>query len=101
LTPRSACGNFRVSAAALYVKQAPANGASGLGPALTLQRTVVPNEGYWICWDTIDNGACDTMWWPNGAAAARVVEGLAAGTYYWPFDLLDQRALRATLSERQ
>jgi hypothetical protein len=50
---------------------------------VTLQWTAVPDEGYWVCWDTSDNGSCDTGWWPNGAAAARVLEGLSAGTYSW------------------
>ncbi len=37
-----------------------------------------------MCWDTIDNGACDTMWWPNGGLTSRVLENLAPGTtYYW------------------
>jgi hypothetical protein len=45
--------------------------------------TPVPNEGYWVCWDTIDNGACDTMWWPNGGVTTRPVAGLEPGTYYW------------------
>ena len=43
----------------------------------------MPNEGYAVCWDTSDNGTCDSAWWPNGAATARVLEGLSAGTYYW------------------
>jgi RHS repeat-associated protein len=45
--------------------------------------TPVPDEGYWVCWDTSDNGSCDSAWWPNGGATARVLEGLSAGTYYW------------------
>ena len=74
---------FTVSAPALFVKQAPANGATGLGSTVTLQWTAVPDEGYWVCWDTSDNGACDTTWWPNGAATAKVLSGLTSGTYYW------------------
>ena len=71
-----------VTAPPLFTKIAPAHGASGLGPALTLQWTPVPNEGYWVCWDTIDNGACDTMWWPS-PIPTQAVSNLAAGTYYW------------------
>jgi hypothetical protein len=92
---------FTVSMAALYTKQAPGNGATGLGSTVTLQWTAVPEEGYAVCWDASDNGACDSAWWPNGAATARVVEALSAGIYYWPFDFGESWALRATLSERQ
>jgi RHS repeat-associated protein len=83
----------------LFTKIAPANGASGLGSALTLQWTAVPGEGYWVCWDTIDNGTCDTTWSRNGAMTAKVVTGLMSATYYWPFDLGDPRALRAIPSD--
>jgi RHS repeat-associated protein len=82
-----------------FGKQAPTTGTTGLGSTVTLQWGAVPDEGYAVCWDTSDNGSCDSAWWPNGGATARVLEGLSAGTYYWPFDLMDQRALRATLSE--
>ena len=75
--------HFSVSAPALYVKQSPANGATGLGPTVTLQWSAVPDEGYCVCWDTTNNNACDTTWWPTGAGTARVLEGLTTGTYYW------------------
>jgi RHS repeat-associated protein len=91
--------SMTVTGPPLFTKIAPANGASGLGSALTLQWTAVPDEGYWVCWDTVDNGTCDTTWWPNGAMTAKVLSGLTSATYYWPFDLVDPRALRATLSE--
>jgi RHS repeat-associated protein len=66
-----------------FLKQAPANLATGPGNDVTLQWSAVPNEGYWVCWDTIDNGTCDTMWWPTGAAAAKPLSGLAPAMYYW------------------
>jgi hypothetical protein len=43
----------------------------------------VPDEGYWVCWDTTDDGTCDTMWWPNGAMTVKVLSALAPGTYQW------------------
>ena len=57
--------HFAVSAPALYVKQSPGNGATGLGPTVTLQWSAVPDEGYYVCWDTTNNNACDTTWWPT------------------------------------
>jgi hypothetical protein len=74
---------FTVSTTALFTKQAPANGATGLGSTVTLSWTAVPDEGYYVCWDTTDNNACDATWWPTAAGTSRVVEGLAAGTYFW------------------
>jgi RHS repeat-associated protein len=74
---------FTVATAALFSKQAPGHGATGLGSTVTLQWAAVPDEGYWVCWDTSDNGSCDSAWWPNGGATARVLEGLSADTYYW------------------
>jgi RHS repeat-associated protein len=74
---------FTVSTAALFSKQAPGNGATGLGSTVTLQWGAVPDEGYAVCWDTTNNDTCDGAWWPNGGATARVLEGLSAGTYYW------------------
>jgi hypothetical protein len=74
---------FTVSTTTVFTKHTPANGATGLGSTVTLQWTAVPDEGYWVCWDTIDNGTCDTTWWPNGAMTAKVVSELTAATYYW------------------
>ena len=45
--------------------------------------SAVPDEGYWVCWDMVDNNACDTMWWPNGAATSKLVQDLPPGVYYW------------------
>jgi len=74
---------FTVAVAALFTKVAPANGATGLGSTVTLQWTAVPDEGYWVCWDTTNNNACDSGWWPNGGGTVRVLEGLSGGTYFW------------------
>ena len=72
---------FTVSTTALFTKQTPGNGATGLGSTVTLSWSSVPDEGYYVCWDTTDNNACDTTWWPTAAGTSRVVEGLAPGTY--------------------
>jgi RHS repeat-associated protein len=72
-----------VVAAPSFGKQAPATGTTGLGNDVTLQWTAVPDEGYWVCWDTVDNTTCDTMWWPNGGATAKLLSNLAPATYYW------------------
>jgi hypothetical protein len=80
---KGAWARFSVSVPALFVKQSPAQGATGLGSTVTLQWGAVPDEGYAVCWDTSDNDTCDSAWWPNGGATARVLEGLSAGTYYW------------------
>ena len=53
---------------------------------MTLTWTAVPNEGYWVCWDTTPNGVCDTGWVPNSMATSKLVTGLTSGTDYWPFD---------------
>jgi hypothetical protein len=68
---------------------------------VTLSWSALPEEGYSVCWDTTNNNACDTTWWPNAAATTRALTALPVGTYYWPFDLVDQRALRATLRDRR
>ena len=46
-------------------------------------RTAVPDASYWVCVDQTNNNLCDTMWWLNGSATAKLFEGLAPGTYYW------------------
>ncbi len=40
-------------------------------------------EGYEACWDTTNNGTCDTGWQANGAATTKPLYGLPVGTYYW------------------
>ena len=83
--------SFSVSATPpLFGKLAPANGAINLGSSLLLQWSPVADAGYWVCWDTTNNGACDGAWWPNGGGAARELSGLAPGTYYW--QVLAQRS---------
>jgi RHS repeat-associated protein len=64
-------------------KSAPAPDLSGLSSTVLLQWTPIPDDGYSVCVDTTNNNLCDTAWWPNGGATSRVVESLAAGTYYW------------------
>ena len=75
---------------ALFGKLAPANGAIDLGSTVTLQWSPVADAGYWVCWDTTNNGTCDGAWWPNGGGTARALSGLAPGTYYW--QVLAQRS---------
>ena len=83
--------SFSVSATPpLFGKMAPANGANGLGSSVTLQWSPVADAGYWVCWDTTNNNACDGSWWPNGGVTARAVAGLPPGTYYW--QVLAQRS---------
>jgi hypothetical protein len=94
----SAAG-FTVVAAPPFAKQAPATGTTGLGSPVTLQWTAVSGDGYVVCWDNTNNSTCDTGWQENGGATTKALYGLPVGTYYWPFDLVDQWALRATLSE--
>ena len=43
----------------------------------------MPDTGYSVCWDTTNNGVCDTVWWPNGGGTTRVLQGMPAGVYYW------------------
>jgi M6 family metalloprotease-like protein len=75
---------FRVgSVQPTFTKVTPVNGASGLGPSVTLTWTALADAGYWVCWDTTDNSACDGAWWPNGGGAGRALSGLPNGTYYW------------------
>jgi hypothetical protein len=75
---------------ALFGKLAPVNGALDLPSTVTLQWSAVADAGYWVCWDTTNDNTCGGTWWPNGGGAARVVTGLAPGTYYW--QVLAQRS---------
>jgi predicted phage tail protein len=76
--------SFAVSATPpLFGKLAPANGATDLGSSVTLQWSPVTDAGYYVCWDTSNNNACDGGWWPNGGVSARTLAGLPPGTYYW------------------
>jgi len=52
--------SFAVSATPpLFGKLAPANGATDLGSSVTLQWSPVADAGYYVCWDTSNNNACD------------------------------------------
>ncbi len=75
--------SLTVVAAPTLAKTAPPTGTTGLGSPVTLQWGAVANEGYWVCWDTTPNQACDTGWQANGAATTRGLTALAVGTYYW------------------
>jgi hypothetical protein len=69
--------------AATFGKLSPASGTTGLTSTVTLTWSAVADAGYWVCWDTTNNNACDGAWWPNGGGAGRVLTGLPPGTYYW------------------
>jgi hypothetical protein len=85
----------------LLTKETPAAGATVTGSAATFTWTAVAGESYRVCWDTTNNQACNGTWVEAGSATTLTVTGVTPGTYFWPFDLVDQRALRATLSERR
>ena len=72
-----------------FTKVAPAHGLAGQPTTVVASWTAVPNEGYWICWDQVDNNQCDTMWWPNGGATSKWLENLSPGTYYWQVKTAD------------
>ncbi len=69
-------------AAPSFGKQAPATGTTGLGNNVTLTWSAYGRDGYWVCWDTVHNNACDTLWWPASTATTGL-ENFAPGTYYW------------------
>ena len=71
-----------VVAAPSFGKQAPTTGTTGLGNNVTLTWSAFGSDGYWVCWDTVNNNACDTLWWPASTAMTGL-ENLAPGTYYW------------------
>ena len=83
LADNGAWRSVTVTAAPSFGKQAPATETTGLGSPVTLQWSALPNEGYYVCWDTTDNNSCDTTWWPNAAATTRALTALPVGTYYW------------------
>ena len=76
--------SFTTAAApAPITKGTPGNGSTQ-GSTVTLQwTTTLTDPGYSVCWDSTNNGTCDTMWWPNGGSTARTLESLSPGTYYW------------------
>jgi hypothetical protein len=80
----------------LVTKLGPADGATISGSIVNLSwssRLAWP--AYYVCWDTSDNGACDSTWWPNAASTTRQIAGLSDGTYYWPFDAAQGHPERA------
>ena len=69
---------------AAFGKVMPANGATGLGSAVTLAwGTSTGATGYEVCVDTTNDGACGAAWQSAGTTASFGLSGLAAGTYYW------------------
>jgi len=66
-----------------FSKQTPTTDTTGLGSPVSLQWTALAGEGYWVRWDTSDNGTCDSAWQPNGSATTKPLYGLPVGTYYW------------------
>ena len=75
---------FTTAGSAPLTKQSPATGVTGLGTTVALQwASSLTGAGYWVCWDTTDNGTCDSAWWPNGGSGMRTLEGLTPGVYYW------------------
>jgi hypothetical protein len=73
-----------------FTKIAP---ASGSGSGSTANPTANPTlswsassgaKGYFYCYDTINNNACDTAWISTGTATSATLSGLSMlKTYYW------------------
>jgi hypothetical protein len=66
-----------------FRKLSPSSGSGGLSGAVTLLWEAVTGANFFVCWDTTNNGRCDTTWSTNGGATSRMLSGLAPGTYYW------------------
>jgi RHS repeat-associated protein len=75
--------SFTVNAEGVFGKTSPGSGATVLTDDVTLAWAALPDVGYYVCWDTTNNNTCDGSWMPNGASTSRLLESLAAGTYYW------------------
>lgn len=78
--------SFRITnAPAEFGKLAPATGATDLPLNVTVSWAASNGAtSYEVCYDTINNGACDGAWIPNGASTSRTLNNLNAGTtYYW------------------
>ena len=80
--PKTCVATFALTAP-LFAKQAPLNGGTTGTRTVTLQWAAAPNASYMVCWDTTNNGVCDTTWQWNATATSRVVELPTTGTYYW------------------
>lgn len=67
-----------------FAKQLPTDEATDLGLAATLTwEQAEHSTSYQYCYDTLDNGSCDTGWRNTGGIAV-VVTGLSYNTtYYW------------------
>jgi len=67
-------------------KTTPPTSTVGLPSTVTVSWTStlpLTDVSYWVCWDTTNNGICDTVWWPHVGPLSQVLEGLTTGTYYW------------------
>jgi hypothetical protein len=67
----------------VFTKVSPASGSSNQPSSVTLSWSAVTNGSYEICYDTVNNNACDTGWQSIGLPTSAQVSGLADGTYYW------------------
>lgn len=67
-----------------FQKAGPANGATGLPPALTLSwGSSAGAEGYQVCYDTTNNNICNASWIPATGTSLGTI-GLNYNTsYYW------------------
>jgi hypothetical protein len=67
-----------------FAKASPANGATGLGSALTLAwGSSTGATGYQVCVDALNDGTCNTAWQSAGTATSWGLASLGDGTYYW------------------
>ncbi|MBV6396821.1 MAG: hypothetical protein HFACDABA_02423 [Anaerolineales bacterium] len=78
--------SFRITnAPAEFDKIAPANSTTDRPVSVTVSWAASNGAtSYEVCYDTINNGACDGAWISNGASTSRILNNLNAGTtYYW------------------
>ena len=67
-----------------FGKISPANGATGLGSAVTPTWNAMPGATeYQGCIDTVNDNNCNSSWQSAGAATSWGLTNLSAGTYYW------------------
>ena len=70
---------------ATLTKSRPVAGTTGVATTVLAQwASTYADAGYWVCWDTTPNDACDPGWQPNGGALQKQLANLVPGlTYYW------------------
>jgi murein DD-endopeptidase MepM/ murein hydrolase activator NlpD len=80
----------------MFNKSSPSNGATGQPTSLTLNWGASSNAtSYEYCYDTTNNGSCDTAWTSTGSNTSVATFTLSQGTtYYWQV-----RALNGTTTE--